>query len=299
MKGKKIVKKKIVVLDIGGTSIKSGLWDGEKLLEIREQETCAKNGGDFVMKRARDIIASYGDFRGIGISTAGQVDFSSGSIRYANENIPGYTGMQVKKILEKEFDVATAVENDVNAAAIGEAVFGAGRDIQDFLCVTYGTGVGGAIVSGGALYRGSTYSAGEFGGIITHPEQRQPGSPFSGCYENYASTTALVRMVKTKAPHLDTGRKIFMEIEEPWVRRMVDDWIKEITYGLVSLIHIFNPACVVLGGGIMAQPYVAETLRTFVHEEIMESFQDVRLVQAQLGNHAGMMGAVHLAQELL
>lgn len=292
------MERKIAALDIGGTSIKSGVWVNKSIQEIRERDTNAKNGGGYVMERAKEILHSYSGFDAIGISTAGQVDSIKGRIRYANENIPGYTGMQVKEILEKEFSVPVAVENDVNAAAIGEAKFGAGKDQKDFLCITYGTGVGGAIVMDGRVYTGSAFSAGEFGGIIVHPEARKPGEPFSGCYEKYASTTALVRMAQEYDKTLDSGRKIFSRIDEPEIQALVSRWIDEIVYGLVSVIHIFNPSCIVMGGGVMAQPYIIQQVKEKTQAQIMDSFRNVKLRQAELGNQAGLLGAAFLASEL-
>lgn len=292
------MERKIAALDIGGTSIKSGVWVNKSIQEIRERDTNAKNGGGYVMERAKEILHSYSGFDAIGISTAGQVDSIKGRIRYANENIPGYTGMQVKEILEKEFSVPVAVENDVNAAAIGEAKFGAGKDQKDFLCITYGTGVGGAIVMDGRVYTGSAFSAGEFGGIIVHPEARKPGEPFSGCYEKYASTTALVRMAQEYDKTLDSGRKIFSRIDEPEIQALVSRWIDEIVYGLVSVIHIFNPSCIVMGGGVMAQPYIIRQVKEKTQAQIMDSFRNVKLRQAELGNQAGLLGAAFLASEL-
>ncbi|MDO4268340.1 MAG: ROK family protein [Eubacteriales bacterium] len=293
------MEKRIAALDIGGTSIKSGLWDGSSVQDVRETDTNAKNGGAYVMERAKEILRTYSDFSAIGISTAGQVDPKRGCIRYANENIPGYTGMQVKQILEQEFGVPAAVENDVNAAALGEGIWGAGAGEKDFLCITYGTGVGGAIVIDGAVYGGSACSAGEFGGILTHPEDRVPGSPFSGGYEKYASVTALTKLAMEYDRELNTGRRIFERIGEPEVKALVDRWIDEIVYGLISVIHIFNPSCIILGGGIMAQPYIIGQVRQRTEKEIMSSFRNVRLCQAKLGNMAGIMGAVSLAQKLL
>lgn len=292
------MERKIAALDIGGTSIKSGVWVNKSVQEIREQDTNAKNGGCYVMERAKEILHSYSGFDAIGISTAGQVDSVKGQIRYANENIPGYTGMQVKEILEKEFSVPVAVENDVNAAAIGEAKFGAGKDQKDFLCITYGTGVGGSIVMDGRVYTGSAFSAGEFGGIIVHPEARKQGEPFSGCYEKYASTTALVRMAQEYDKTLDSGRKIFSRIDESEIQALVGGWIDEIVYGLVSVIHIFNPSCIVMGGGVMAQPYIIRQVKEKTQAQIMDSFRNVELRQAELGNQAGLLGAAFLASEL-
>lgn len=292
------MENKIVALDIGGTSIKSGLWCGGELTEVREWDTNAQNGGSYVMERVKEILRGYRGYRAIGISTAGQVDSKKGRILYANENIPGYTGMPVREILEREFAVPAAVENDVNAAALGEARFGAGIGRCDFLCITYGTGVGGAIVINGEVYTGGTFSAGEFGGIIVHPEDREAGSPFSGCYEKYASTTALVRMVEKYDGDLDSGRKIFERLSEPGVYALVDVWIDEIVYGLITLIHIFNPSCIILGGGVMAQPHVIRRIREKTQSEIMDSFRGVELLPAGLGNRAGLLGAAWLASRL-
>lgn len=290
---------RIAALDIGGTSIKSGIWAGDLAQEIREQDTLAKQGGQAVMDRAKEILRSYADFDAIGISTAGQVNAEEGYIRYANENIPGYTGMRIKDILEAEFHVPVAVENDVNAAAVGEGRFGAGKDVEDFLCITYGTGVGGAIVIEKEIYRGESFSAGEFGGVLIHPEARMAGDPFSGCYERYASATALVARAKQMDETLTDGRKIFSRIEELKVRQVVDQWIDEIVWGLVSIIHIFNPVCIILGGGVMAQPYILSQVQEKVKGQIMPSFRKVQIRKAQMGNQAGLLGAAYLASRLL
>lgn len=290
---------RIAALDIGGTSIKSGIWTGGEVEEVKEWATSAKRGGAYVMERAKEILHTYGTFDAIGISTAGQVDARHGSIRYANENIPGYTGMDVRGILTEEFKVPVAVENDVNAAALGEGLFGAGIPYSDFLCITYGTGVGGAIVIGKEVYKGSSGSAGEFGGMLLHPENAEEGNPFSGCYEKYASVTALTMRAMEWNPELSNGRKIFKQLDNPQVREIVDAWINEIVLGLSGVIHIFNPSCVILGGGVMAQPYVIQEIRRKTKRRIMSSFAHVELVSAQLGNHAGLMGAAYLSSRLL
>lgn len=164
-------------LDIGGTAIKSGIWTGikDEIKEVRETPTNARLGGAHVVEQAVKILESYHGFDAIGISTAGQVDSQRGMIRYANENIPGYTGMEIGRMLRERFHVPVAVENDVNAAALGEGIFGAGRGERDFLCLTYGTGVGGAIVMDQKVYHGCAFSAGEFGGLLIHPEDRKEG----------------------------------------------------------------------------------------------------------------------------
>lgn len=288
-----------MVLDIGGTSIKSGFYNGETLEDIRETPTEAKLGSAHVVARAKDLIAEYRKrctFEQIGISTAGQVDPIHGTIIYANDNIPGYTGTNLKEIMEQTFGVPTFVENDVNAAAIGEFVFGAGKGQSDFVCLTYGTGVGGAIFSGGKPYAGSSFSAGEFGAIITHPEDRDiDRDMFSGCYERYASVTALISRAKALDPALSNGRILFEHLDRADVQALLESWIMEIVYGLSTIIHMLNPACVILGGGIMSQPYILERLREKLYPHLMSSFRHVRIINAALGNQAGMLGAAMLS----
>ena len=131
---------------------------------------------------------------------------------------------------------------------------------------------------------------------MVHPEDMGQGE-FDGCYEKYASTTALVRMAKSVDASLDNGKKIFAAMNRPQIKEIVDRWIDEVTYGLVSLVHIFNPSDLVLGGGVMAQQYVAEEIRKRLPGRISPGTAGVRIRQAALGNQAGLMGAVHLAQE--
>lgn len=290
---------RIAVLDIGGTSIKSGIWNGNALEEQREWDTRAKFGGAYLMERVKEILHTYAPFEAVGISTAGQVDTVRGSIYYANDNIPGYTGRRVREILEREFRVPAAVENDVNAAALGELHFGAGRGCPFFLCLTYGTGVGGAIVLEGNIVSGSTFSAGSFGGIVLHPEALRPGEEFSGCYEKYASVTALVREAEKIDASLNNGRKIFGAFEVPEVRACIDRWIDEIVYGLISLVHIFNPPLILLGGGILAQTYIVDEVRRRIKGAVSSGFSGFEVRRTRLGNQAGLMGAAWLAQRSL
>lgn len=286
---------RIAVLDIGGTSIKSGIYKDGALEDIREQDTQAGLGGWHVMNKAVEILHTYSGYDRIGISTAGQIDSEKGIVRYANSNIPEYTGMKIKEVLEKEFKVPVTVENDVNAAAMGEAVYGAGKDCGDFLCLTYGTGVGGAIIIDNKIYRGSGFSAGEFGAVILHADERCAGDVFSGCYERYASTTALVKKAGQIDISLRSGREVFAAADRVEVRTVIDEWIKEIVYGLATLIHIFNPSCVVLGGGVMKQEYVTKEIGSRLLPELMESCRHVEIRPAKLGNAAGLTGAGYLA----
>lgn len=291
---------KILVFDIGGTAIKYGICQSGKLLETSECPTEAYKGGPHILQTICDLAERFVPFDAIGISTAGQVNPKEGSIIYANSNIPDYTGTQFQKILQERFHVPVAVENDVNSAALGEAIFGAGKGRSSFLCLTYGTGVGGAIIENGQVYHGSSFSSGEFGAIITHAEEKLSGSdPFDGCYERYASATALVKMVSSVDPSLTNGREIFTNLERPEIKSVVNKWVDEIVLGLATLIHIFNPSCIILGGGIMVQPYILEQIHTRIPRMVMSSFSHVEISSAQLGNSAGLLGVYYLASQKL
>lgn len=291
---------KILVFDIGGTSIKYGICINDVLQEVKETPTNANLGGSHIMDTLISLIKEESDYDAIGISTAGQVNSKEGFIIYANQNIPDYTGTQIKKELEELFRVPVTVENDVNAAAMGEAVYGAGKDYAQFLMLTYGTGVGGAVVNEKQLYYGSSYSASEFGAMITHSDVRLAGSDyFDGCYEKYASTTGLVKMAMDYNPSLNNGRKIFENLNDKNVMDILDKWVDEIMLGLATLTHIYNPPCIILGGGIMVQPLIKEKIEEKKSRFIMPSFSHVNLIPAALGNSAGLLGANYLAIKTL
>lgn len=291
---------KILVFDIGGTSIKYGICINDVLQEVKETPTNANLGGSHIMETLISLIKEESDYDAIGISTAGQVNSKEGFIIYANQNIPDYTGTQIKKELEELFHVPVTVENDVNAAAMGEAVYGAGKDYAQFLMLTYGTGVGGAVVNEKQLYYGSSYSASEFGAMITHSDVRLAGSDyFDGCYEKYASTTGLVKMAMDYNPSLNNGRKIFENLNDKNVMDILDKWVDEIMLGLATLTHIYNPPCIILGGGIMVQPLIKEKIEEKKSRFIMPSFSHVNLIPAALGNSAGLLGANYLAIKTL
>ncbi len=292
---------RILAFDIGGTFIKYGIVnDSFEFEEIHKIPTDAHKGGQVLIEKVIDIIEQYDNIDRIGISTAGQVDSENGIVVYSTDNIPYYTGMTVKKLIENRTSIPTFVENDVNAAAIGEAVFGAAKNYDDFICLTYGTGIGGAIYLNGEIYKGSRSSAGELGHMIVHAGGKQCTCGGEGCYECYASANALLSAVNKIAPKPLDGFQIFekQNFEKPEIRSEIDKWIDEIILGLINIIYIFNPSLIVLGGGIMNEDYIIDLIDRKIYSKLMDNYKNVNIVRARNGNKSGLLGVAYKASEL-
>lgn len=292
---------KILAFDIGGTNIKYATCDENFVLSDKHTiPTEAQNGGQYLVKKIIAIIEEYGDIDRVAISTAGQVDSENGIVIYSTDNIPYYTGMMVKKIIENKTGIPTFVENDVNAFAIGEARFGAAKDSADFLCLTYGTGIGGALFLDNKLYKGMASSAGEFGHMITHAGGKQCNCGGEGCYECYASTRSLIEAVnKANSTNLNSFEIFDKEnFSKPEIRSVIDKWIDEIIIGLMNLIYIFNPPLIVIGGGIMNEDYVIDLIDRKIYNLLMENFKDVKIVRSQLGSDSALLGVASEAAKL-
>ena len=289
---------KILTFDIGGTAIKYGICNDDfELIEKHSVPTEAKLGGQHIIEKIIEIIESFSDIDRVAISTAGQVDSQNGIVVYSTDNIPHYTGMMVKSIVENKTGIPCFVENDVNSAAVGEAKFGAAAGCSDFICLTYGTGIGGAIFLDGKLYKGSGNSAGELGHMITHAGGKQCTCGGEGCYECYASAKALLTAIKRNTGEDLNGFQIFEKknFERPEIRSEIDKWIDEIISGLINIIYIFNPPLIVLGGGILNEDYIIELIDRKIYNKLMDNYKNVNIVRAKLGNDAGMLGAAYLA----
>jgi len=287
----------IVGVDIGGTSIKMGLIDAEgNIKKFHEYATESEKGGPYVIERLIEEIGKFENFEAIGVSTLGQIDRERGVYVEEAANIPLTNQLPLKKPLVDHFHVPVAIENDVNAAALGEKKFGIAKDLEDFLYVAYGTGIGGDIINDSSLYIGTNGHAGEFGHIVTHAFGRICGCGQHGCYEKYASTSALVESARTVDSSLENGRVIFNRYHagDEIAIQLVEDWLKEIAVGLSSIIHIFNPKTIILGGGVMEQEVIVERLEQLINQAIFKCFRGVKLHNATLGNKAGILGAASL-----
>lgn len=286
--------KLFVGIDIGGTNIKYGVIDENgNILETSERPTEAYKGGLSIMDKVKEIVYSLKEnykIEGICVSTAGMVCPKEGKILYAGPTIPNYIGVEIKKILEEEFNIPCMVENDVNSAALGELWLGAGQGKKSMACITVGTGIGGAIVLDGKVVHGFTNSAGEIGYMIVDGKEIQ----------KVASTTALVNNVANRKgvdPSNLNGKEIIKGYENGDVI-CIEEVIKiadVIAHGISNIVYLFNPEVVVLGGGIMARedilkPLIEKSLKKYLIESV---YKNTNIQFAKLKNTAGMIGAVY------
>ena len=293
----------ILAIDLGGTEVKMGRAD--RLGNLYETISASVSFDGYktplletVLKTADTFLASWPEKpEGIAVSACGQVDSKTGVVIGTNGNIPGYEGTPLKAALEEAFGVKTRVLNDANAAVLGEAFTGRAKGLRDVLMITLGTGVGGGVITGGRLLEGRRGIAGELGQFTLRADGPLCPCGKRGIYEYYASTTALVRQCAERTGREGlNGKIIFGEIGQgnEVFRSVLETWIRDIAEGLTSLVHLFNPEMILIGGGVSRQQeLLINPLREAVLLGCMPRFAEgLRIESAKLGNDAGMIGAV-------
>ncbi|MBS4178926.1 ROK family protein [Lederbergia citrea] len=283
--------KQYLAFDIGGTQIKYGLVDeAGNIISSELMDTEAYRGGPSIIEKViemgKKIIESH-RVAGVAISTAGQVDINTGMIVGAGDTIPNYTGVEVRKLVSEALGLPVEVRNDVDCAALGEQWLG-GHDVDNFIALTVGTGIGGAIVIDGKMYSGHSFSAGEWGYMLVE------GKPF----ESVASVSGLISLANEYKEKRDwTGKEIFALYDEgdAEIKRAVNIFFKHLAIGISNLIYIFNPEKVIIGGGITARgEQFLQEVQGEVQKYLQPSFyKNTEIVLAKLSNHAGMVGAVY------
>ena len=292
----------IAAVDIGGTAIKYGVVDERGTVRFHSSTPTFPNGPDtHVMNRVFDVcdeLTQTHELAGIGISTAGQVDPVHGVITYATDAIPDYAGTQVAGLIKARYGLPVAVENDVNCMAIGELWQGAAIGHPTFLSLAIGTGIGGAIVINGELFRGVSNSAGEFGHIPVTKGGLPCACGIKGCFQAYASSLALQERFEA------LRNQSFVDLEQEFRRAkqgdqeaevVIDDWVDHLAMGLQAFVHIFNPSLILIGGGITGQgDYLLKKIRAKTKVRIMRSFEkELTIAFAQHKNQANLLGAVY------
>ena len=284
---------RVLVIDIGGTSIKYGLMSDGSLMEAQELPTQAFKGGPHILATVKGLVADYlanDPLDGVAISSAGMVDPDKGEIFYAGPQIPNYAGTRFKDEIERDFGLPCEIENDVNCAGLAEVQSGNGRGASPALCLTVGTGIGGCLLIDGQVFHGFSHSACEVGYL--HMED--------GAFQDLASTTALVAYVA--ALHGDpvdqwNGRRIFKEATEGNTKCIegIDRMVAYLGKGIANICYVVNPQLVILGGGIMGQEAILKPkIEAALKEALVPSLADkTSLVFAHHLNAAGMYGAYY------
>lgn len=290
----------LAVIDIGGTFIKYGVLDQEGLFLFHGSvPTDAQSGSKKLVAKLLglcDQMMKDFEIEGIAISSAGQIDALKGVVVFATDNLPGYTGTRLAELVSGHTGLPVKIENDVNCTALGESWKGAARGVENFLCVTIGTGVGGALFLNGKLYNGAGFSAGEIGHMVLYPNGRNCTCGSRGCYEQYASSSALYRLIREEFRE-PIGMKGFFELvksKDSKALLLFEEWVDDLTTGLQSLIHLFNPELIVIGGGISAQGNVlVEAIESSLKKKIMPNHQKhLRIKMAEHDNKSNLLGAV-------
>ena len=234
---------------------------------------------------------------GAGVSGTGQIDSGQGIVAGTCGSLPGWPGAPIRAALESDLGLPVTVANDANCMILGEAWVGAAKGYTDVLGVTIGTGLGGGVLTGGRLLEGARGLGGELGHMRTHACNGQRCTcGAAGCWERYASTSALVRQAVRLDPRLDNGRAIFGAARQgdAAMLRLLDSWIVEIAEGLAGLVHLFNPQLILIGGGVSSQEeLLIRPLARQVKARVMPAFaQGLEVRPAALANDAGLVGAV-------
>ena len=316
-------------IDLGGTNIAAGLVD-EQFRIVAKESTPTLVGRpneaivDDIAVLCKKVCAAAGakesDVASIGIASPGVVDNDTGEIVYAN-NL-GMRHFPIIPLLRERVGIQKIyIENDANAAAWGEAIAGAAKGSRSSVMITLGTGVGGGIVADGKVYKGFNSAAGELGHIVIRVGGRQCTCGRQGCWEAYSSATGLIRTTTEKIEECKkagratkmtdlvaakgkvTGRTAFdaMRQGDEAAKEVVTEYVEYLASGLASMINIFQPEVLSIGGGISNEgQYLLDLVVPLIRKQtygtglIPET--DIRI--AQLKNDAGIIGAAVLGMEV-
>jgi glucokinase len=313
------MNKLTIGIDIGATKIAGALVSREgKILKRIECPTNAIEGGQAVMARVADLAlelasAARAPLEGAGVAAAGQIDPKTGVVLAATPLIPDWTGTRIKDVLEERLGIPARVINDGNAAALGEGAFGAARNVRDFVLLTIGTGVGGGIVSDGRLIEGASRVAGAIGHMVIDCDGRPCNCGSRGCLEAYTSGTSMASraleladerridtpLIRSIRADLSQGAKLLGEAAvagDSFALEVIHEAGEYLGWGLVSLINLFNPEMIVVGGSVaeMGDLLLAPAREVAMSKALKGARRMVRIVKAQLGNNAGILGAASL-----
>jgi len=307
-------------IDVGGTKVLGGVVDeAGKVLTTARKDT-PRQGGSALTQTIADVakeLLQQHSVASVGVSAAGFVS-SDRKTMLATPNIADWNGVDLDNQLTKLIGLPVVIENDANAAAWGEAKFGAGKNQDHMMMLTVGTGIGGGIVVNGALYRGAFGIAAEFGHMRVVPDGHICGCGARGCFEQYASGNALLRHAReaiNASPEVArnllsrgdgtvaglTGQAITDAARDgdPVALAAFNTTGQWLGAGIASLAVLLDPACVVIGGGVID---AGEILLKPTRESLERNMPFAgkhpypQIIAAQLGNEAGLVGVADLAR---
>ena len=315
---------KYVGVDIGGTNLKAGLVDENgvllatqkmKVASIADDDGLAWTVASLVQELAHTVNISVSDVASVGVGVPGTVEIRSGSINYTC-NLP-LRNVPLRKLFHRYLSIPLYIENDANCAALAEFLVGAGRDSKRFVTITLGTGVGAGIVHNGKIYHGANGMAGEVGHLVIQRGGLPCPCGRHGCWEQYASATALKRMTAAAlAAHPDSilaqvvaendgrvsGQSAFIAARrgDPVGQQVCDEYVDYLACGVVNVVNIFQPDTLAIGGGVSneAEEQLLLPVQQRVARESIPCGRDrrTRIVKAELGNRAGIIGAALLGK---
>jgi glucokinase-like ROK family protein len=290
---------------MGGTNTKSGLVSSDgKLLWEDTVSTPALAGREALLSHLvnvaeRGISRARADGhapQAIGLATAGWVDPYRGRVVYATDNLPGWTGTAISERLQNECGIPVYVENDANALAVGEAEFGAGRGLTNFVCITLGTGVGGGCWIDGRLRRGAHFFANALGHICIHPDGRACNCGQQGCLEAYANAAALLGYAgggyASNEALIEAAHR-----REPAALGAVRVFAHHLAIGCGVLVQLLDPEALILAGGLVQNNPVllAELTPAIAPRVSVWNQRGLRVIASKLGYHSGVFGAAAVA----
>lgn len=291
-----VVNSQVIGIDLGGTAIKLGRFDRDgNCLQSLTVGTPQPSTPEAVLAVMVDAIAQvdpYNQTVAIGVGTPGPAD-AKGRIAKIAINLAGWRNVPIADWLEAKTGKPTIVGNDANCAGLGESWLGAGRCFQNFIMLTLGTGVGGAIFLNGKLFIGHQGAAGELGLISFNPEGPKCNSGNRGSLEQYTSITAIRRRTGKEACELGAlAAAGDIEALNFWRQ-----YGRDLGIGLTSLIYVLTPEAIVIGGGASASfEFFLPTMQAEIEQRVTpESRIGLQILKAELGNAAGMVGAAKLA----
>jgi N-acetylmannosamine-6-phosphate 2-epimerase/N-acetylmannosamine kinase len=297
-----------VGIDMGGTNTKFGLVSQNGVLLFQDTTPTPAGGGRGILlehlkrsafgaiERAQRLGHSV---RAVGIATAGWVDTQTGTVAYATENLPGWMGTEIRRELAAALKLPIGVENDANALALAEKCFGGARDLQDFVCITLGTGVGGGCYIGGRLNRGAHYFANAIGHMTLVPEGVACNCGNRGCLEVYTNAEALTRYAGAHTCARDVIEAA--NAGEAGAVQAIHTLAGYLAQGCASIIQLLDPEAIFVSGGVAQDNPILFATLTERLKQLVPTWALRRLLVApsRTGYHGGVLGAAASAIEQL